>query len=155
MEIGWTDVGSGVYILVSCAHSNTSFHFISDLPASFMSEVQDFIKDLYNSGQIEMAKKHGYHRDLNKEFNPYELTISSSAACVDILFWAVRDESGNFLYIVPVWEMTALQLAKGEWKFRVANKIHFILDGLASNSFKASRNLKTLATITGYSFKIS
>ena len=27
MEIGWTDVGSGGYILVSCAHSNTSFFF--------------------------------------------------------------------------------------------------------------------------------
>jgi hypothetical protein len=25
MEIGWTDVGSGGYFLVSCAHSNTSF----------------------------------------------------------------------------------------------------------------------------------
>jgi hypothetical protein len=24
MEIGWTDVGSGGYISVSCAHSNTS-----------------------------------------------------------------------------------------------------------------------------------
>ena len=28
MEIGCTDVGSGGYILVSCAHSNTSFIFI-------------------------------------------------------------------------------------------------------------------------------
>jgi hypothetical protein len=26
MEIGWTDVGSGGYILVSCAHSNTSWY---------------------------------------------------------------------------------------------------------------------------------
>jgi hypothetical protein len=26
MEIGWTNVGSGGYILVSCAHSNTSIH---------------------------------------------------------------------------------------------------------------------------------
>ena len=26
MEIGWTDVGSGGYILKSCAHSNTSFY---------------------------------------------------------------------------------------------------------------------------------
>ena len=26
MEIGWTDVGSGGYILVSCTHSNTSWH---------------------------------------------------------------------------------------------------------------------------------
>ena len=40
-------------------------------------------------------------------------------------------------------------LAKGEWKFRVASNIHFILAGLASNSCKASRNLKTIATITG------
>jgi hypothetical protein len=54
-----------------------------------------------------------------------------------------------------VWETTARQLAKGEWKFRVASKIHFILAGLASNRRKASRNLKMLATITGYSFKIS
>jgi len=28
MEIGWTDVGSGGYILVSCARSNTSFSYI-------------------------------------------------------------------------------------------------------------------------------
>jgi hypothetical protein len=27
IEIGWTDVGSGGYILVSCAHSNTSYLF--------------------------------------------------------------------------------------------------------------------------------
>jgi hypothetical protein len=29
MEIGWTDVGSGGYILVSCAHSNTSSFYIT------------------------------------------------------------------------------------------------------------------------------
>ena len=33
-----------------------------------------------------------------------------------------------------VCETTARQLAKGEWKFRVASKIHFILAGMASNS---------------------
>jgi hypothetical protein len=37
---------------------------------------------------------------------------------------------------IAVWEKTARQLAKGEWKFRVASKIHFILAGLASNSCK-------------------
>ena len=31
MEIGWTDVGSGGYILVSCAHSNTSIFFKTNL----------------------------------------------------------------------------------------------------------------------------
>jgi hypothetical protein len=28
MEIGWTDVGNEGYILVSCAHSNTSYVFL-------------------------------------------------------------------------------------------------------------------------------
>ena len=51
--------------------------------------------------------------------------------------------------VCTVWETTACQLAIGEWKFRVASKIHFILAGLARNSCKASRNLKTLATTTG------
>ena len=60
-----------------------------------MSQVQEFVKELYNSGQIEMNKKHYYHREMEKDFNPYELTIASSAACVDILFWAVKDESGK------------------------------------------------------------
>ena len=32
MEIGWTDVGSGGYILVSCAHSNTSLLLLLSLP---------------------------------------------------------------------------------------------------------------------------
>jgi hypothetical protein len=31
MEIGWTDVGSGGYILVSCAHSNTSLLLFPNL----------------------------------------------------------------------------------------------------------------------------
>jgi len=48
-----------------------------------------------------------------------------------------------------VKETTARQLAKREWKFRLASKIHFIPAGLASNSCKASRNLKTFAMITG------
>ena len=31
MEIGWTDVGSGGYILVSYAHSNTSYYLTLNL----------------------------------------------------------------------------------------------------------------------------
>ena len=33
-----------------------------------------------------------------------------------------------------MWETTTRQLAKGEWKFRVASKIHFILAGLATGA---------------------
>ena len=70
------------------------------------------------------------------------LRVSPGYSCnVSILVYAYSFDA--------VWETTARQLAKGEWKFRVASNIHFILAGLASNSCKASRNLKTLATITG------
>ena len=41
MEIGLTDVGSGGYILVSCAHSNTSFFFFI---CFFNSQEFTFIK---------------------------------------------------------------------------------------------------------------
>ena len=58
-------------------------------------------------------------------------------------------------YLTCIRQCGKQPLAKGEWKFRVASKIHFILAGLASNSCKARRNMKTLATITGYRFKIS
>ena len=33
MEMGWTDVGSGGYILVSCAHSNTSYILVLVSPS--------------------------------------------------------------------------------------------------------------------------
>ena len=38
MEIGWTDVGSGGYILVSCAHSNTSISVILLWPVLLVEE---------------------------------------------------------------------------------------------------------------------
>ena len=49
MEIGWTDVGSGGYILGSCAHSNTSsiciklkkeFHHSSNFISNSMDVIQ-------------------------------------------------------------------------------------------------------------------
>jgi hypothetical protein len=38
MEIGWTDVGSGGYILVSCAHSNTSLNSTPSALVSFINK---------------------------------------------------------------------------------------------------------------------
>ena len=51
MEIGWTDVGSGGYILVSCAHSNTScicsvsysYSSLSLSPFSFLSLAHELV----------------------------------------------------------------------------------------------------------------
>jgi hypothetical protein len=55
MEIGWTDVGIGGYILVSCAHSNTSLTCpfglltkISTCPTQFFScpkEINKYYKN--------------------------------------------------------------------------------------------------------------
>ena len=39
MEIGWTDVGSGGYILVSCAHSNTSFKCFKYSPKTIIPHI--------------------------------------------------------------------------------------------------------------------
>ncbi|ESO97694.1 hypothetical protein LOTGIDRAFT_103639 [Lottia gigantea] len=67
-----------------------------DLPASFMNDVQDFVKSLYHSGQVDLEKKSSHHhKDHEKdfEFNPYQLTVYSNAACVDLLFWAIREIS--------------------------------------------------------------
>ncbi|XP_021377626.1 phosphatidylinositol 4-kinase alpha-like isoform X3 [Mizuhopecten yessoensis] len=65
-----------------------------DLPLSFMSDVQDFATGMYQTSQAELDKKPRPHRDGEHKwhFNPYDLTVLSSAACVDLLFWAVREE---------------------------------------------------------------
>ena len=39
-----------------------------------------------------------------------------------------------------MWETTARQLAKREWKFRVESNVHFILASLASNTTNELEN---------------
>ena len=46
MEIGWTDVGSGGYILVSFAHSNTSYLMSFDNLSSVSQNVLKFYQQL-------------------------------------------------------------------------------------------------------------
>ena len=43
MEIGWTDVGSGGYNLVSCAHSNTSCNSFFFSSVSKVMQIQNKI----------------------------------------------------------------------------------------------------------------
>jgi hypothetical protein len=45
MEIDWTDVGSGGYILLSCAHSNTSLS-LHLLKKNFSNEIFCFAEEL-------------------------------------------------------------------------------------------------------------
>lgn len=64
-----------------------------------MKEVQDFVKSLYLSGQTELQSKQQRSpaEVRHMQFDPYELMVCSNAACVDLLFWAVRDESGKHM----------------------------------------------------------
>ncbi|KAK7087993.1 hypothetical protein V1264_021976 [Littorina saxatilis] len=64
-----------------------------DLPASFMREVFDFVTELYHTGQTELEHRPHSHSDKPLEFNPYSLNVHSNAACVDLLFWAIKDEA--------------------------------------------------------------
>jgi hypothetical protein len=41
MEISWTDVGSGGYMLVSCAHSNTSLILLLNMGYAILNMGQE------------------------------------------------------------------------------------------------------------------
>ncbi|XP_041348000.1 phosphatidylinositol 4-kinase alpha-like [Gigantopelta aegis] len=63
-----------------------------DLPATFMKDIEEFIRSVYYAGQDEF--KHATkNKEHDKSFNPQQLMVYSNAACVDLLFWAIREES--------------------------------------------------------------
>ncbi|BFZ04518.1 hypothetical protein BsWGS_07556 [Bradybaena similaris] len=66
-----------------------------DLSADFMKEVQEFAKQLFLAGQSDLESKpsnHTFHERLT-DFNPYQLLVHANGACVDLLFWSIREES--------------------------------------------------------------
>ena len=77
MEIGWTDVGGGGYILVSCAHSNTSLIYDINCTALGIScrhynkiLFLSFYKRLWVSARVKYysypyINGYGYLRELN------------------------------------------------------------------------------------------
>ena len=72
--------------------------FNLDLPAKFMKDIEEFIRSVYYAGQDEfkLAPK---SKEYDKSFNPQQLMVFSNAACVDLLFWAIREESGGWSVI--------------------------------------------------------
>ncbi|XP_074644001.1 phosphatidylinositol 4-kinase alpha-like [Tubulanus polymorphus] len=68
----------------------------NELSTTFTKEVQEFVKGLYLSGQTELqSKQHeeGERLERRGEVNPFALTVASNAACIELLFWALRDET--------------------------------------------------------------
>ena len=45
MEISWTDVGSGGYILVSCAHSNASLGIVINIYCIYKMQPINHVRD--------------------------------------------------------------------------------------------------------------
>ena len=70
----------------------------TDLSADFMRDVQEFAKILYVAGATELESRKVGHADPNTDFNPYQLMVHANGACVELLFWSIREESGEFVF---------------------------------------------------------